>query len=93
MGEHLPCKQGVMSSNLTISTRYGFIPNMHIENFTLKEIIKKMKERTIMLARVNVVGQTSKMKQTCKAATLGSGKSEELDTGQADKSAGWMPWH
>ena len=23
LGEHLPCKQGVMSSNLTISTRYA----------------------------------------------------------------------
>ena len=25
LGEHLPCKQGVMSSNLTISTLYGLI--------------------------------------------------------------------
>ena len=25
LGEHLPCKQGVMSSNLTISTRYESI--------------------------------------------------------------------
>ena len=29
LGEHLPCKQGVMSSNLTISTRYGNIPQAH----------------------------------------------------------------
>ena len=26
MGEHLPCKQGVKSSNLSISTRYQKIP-------------------------------------------------------------------
>ena len=26
LGEHLPCKQGVMSSNLTISTRKQELP-------------------------------------------------------------------
>ena len=25
LGEHLPCKQGVMSSNLTISTELSFL--------------------------------------------------------------------
>ena len=48
MGEHLPCKQGVMSSNLTISTRiYGFESAKftwmitYLDNFTLIKIIKE----------------------------------------------------
>ena len=32
MGEHLPCKQGVMSSNLTISIRFRKKPTRYIEN-------------------------------------------------------------
>ena len=32
LGEHLPCKQGVMSSNLTISTRCG-------EAFTSENVV------------------------------------------------------
>ena len=48
LGEHLPCKQGVMSSNLTISTRiYGFESAKftwmitYLDNFTLIKIIKE----------------------------------------------------
>ena len=36
LGEHLPCKQGVMSSNLTISTRYESTASMYLENRILK---------------------------------------------------------
>ena len=35
LGEHLPCKQGVMSSNLTISTRKRKFPT-YLENCILK---------------------------------------------------------
>ena len=31
LGEHLPCKQGVMSSNLTIST----VPHVHLKSYGL----------------------------------------------------------
>ena len=48
LGEHLPCKQGVMSSNLTISTRiHGFESAKftwmitYLDNFTLIKIIKE----------------------------------------------------
>ena len=42
MGEHLPCKQGVKSSNLSISTG-GFYkpPHTYLENRILKTISKK----------------------------------------------------
>ena len=33
LGEHLPCKQGVESSNLFISIQYFRILNMYLENF------------------------------------------------------------
>ena len=36
LGEHLPCKQGVMSSNLTISTRKQKFPQTYLENCILK---------------------------------------------------------
>ena len=36
LGEHLPCKQGVMSSNLTISTRKRELPRTYLENRILK---------------------------------------------------------
>ena len=36
LGEHLPCKQGVMSSNLTISTRDESTASMYLENRLLK---------------------------------------------------------
>ena len=36
LGEHLPCKQGVMSSNLTVSIRqkhsYQFLDNSTVKN-------------------------------------------------------------
>ena len=37
LGEHLPCKQGVMSSNLTISTQQLGCWNLHIDNCILTE--------------------------------------------------------
>ena len=39
LGEHLPCKQGVMSSNLTISIRnhLTMIPKTYLENRILNE--------------------------------------------------------
>ena len=38
LGEHLPCKQGVKSSNLSISTRdfKTRIPETYLENHILK---------------------------------------------------------
>ena len=32
LGEHLPCKQGVKSSNLSISTRKHELPQTYLEN-------------------------------------------------------------
>ena len=39
LGEHLPCKQGVMSSNLTISirNRLPMIPKTYLENRILNK--------------------------------------------------------
>ena len=46
MGEHLPCKQGVKSSNLSISIGYtGKCIRMHLENCILET--KKYKKREI----------------------------------------------
>ena len=36
MGEHLPCKQGVKSSNLSISTRQFLGTVLYLENFIQK---------------------------------------------------------
>ena len=38
LGEHLPCKQGVESSNLLVSTRRKHAANMYLENFTQRTI-------------------------------------------------------
>ena len=35
LGEHLPCKQGVMSSNLTISIRFFGTVILYLENCIL----------------------------------------------------------
>ena len=42
LGEHLPCKQGVKSSNLSISIRNpkGFRNCMYLENCILKYTLK-----------------------------------------------------
>lgn len=37
LGEHLPCKQGVKSSNLSISSRTVFRAHTYLENHILKE--------------------------------------------------------
>ena len=43
LGEHLPCKQGVMSSNLTISIRFFGTVILYLENCILiKMIITEM---------------------------------------------------
>ena len=46
MGEHLPCKQGVMSSNLTISIQfiktdelYLYLENRILRNILIQDII------------------------------------------------------
>ena len=36
LGEHLPCKQGVKSSNLSISIRIQRYPYLYLENRILK---------------------------------------------------------
>jgi hypothetical protein len=41
LGEHLPCKQGVMSSNLIISTTFAGRPVSHLENrITMKKTLQ-----------------------------------------------------
>ena len=45
LGEHLPCKQGVESSNLLVSIRKIILPNfiiMYLENFTQIKISEEM---------------------------------------------------
>ena len=37
MGEHLPCKQGVKSSNLSVSIQAVRPVQVHLENFIQKE--------------------------------------------------------
>ena len=58
MGEHLPCKQGVRSSNLLISTIFNSIglkiincakALMNIENYTVR---KKLFYNTILLVKL-----------------------------------------
>ena len=42
LGEHLPCKQGVKSSNLSISIRYkNLYRTTYLENHILKTISRK----------------------------------------------------
>ena len=41
LGEHLPCKQGVKSSNLSVSTGYRMITYQQLENFIQKRIDRK----------------------------------------------------
>ena len=42
LGEHLPCKQGVKSSNLSVSTAGGKpARQMHLENFIQRERYQK----------------------------------------------------
>ena len=46
LGEHLPCKQGVESSNLLVSSRKQSLLNfimMYLENFTQNRYQKKRK--------------------------------------------------
>ena len=37
LGEHLPCKQGVKSSNLSVSTRDDKSRTLYLENFIQKD--------------------------------------------------------
>ena len=47
LGEHLPCKQGVMSSNLTISTRKRKFPASYLENCILNKLnLKYLRYKT-----------------------------------------------
>ena len=65
MGEHLPCKQGVMSSNLTISIRFFGTVILYLENCILINLI----------ITLNVICQTSE--KNCKqpeVVTLGDGR-------------------
>ena len=41
LGEHLPCKQGVESSNLLVSICREHTANMYLENFTQRTIYQK----------------------------------------------------
>ena len=41
LGEHLPCKQGVESSNLLVSIRQKHLTSMYLENFTQRMIIRR----------------------------------------------------
>ena len=36
LGEHLPCKQGVKSSNLSVSIRQAKLDSLYLENRILK---------------------------------------------------------
>ena len=36
LGEHLPCKQGVKSSNLSVSTEHESVLSLYLENRILK---------------------------------------------------------
>ena len=50
LGEHLPCKQGVKSSNLSISIRrkqLGLRRTTYLENHILKTISRKNHEKQI----------------------------------------------
>ena len=48
LGEHLPCKQGVKSSNLSISIRYRknqkYYTSMYLENHILNIYLEKWKQ-------------------------------------------------
>ena len=58
LGEHLPCKQGVMSSNLTISIQfiksdelYLYLENRILRNFLIQDIFtikRHRKSKTII---------------------------------------------
>ena len=95
MGEHLPCKQGVKSSNLSVSIEYKAISSTqtaYLENFIQRMILRKDFQRN----------QTSEKQTDSKESTNTSVKTrktpvtnaiDDRKQGQAKKSAGWMPWH
>ena len=47
LGEHLPCKQGVKSSNLSVSTGHESVPSLYLENRILKFNESNIKSRKI----------------------------------------------
>ena len=54
LGEHLPCKQGVKSSNLSISIRrkqLGLRRTTYLENHILKTISRKNHEKHLKLEK------------------------------------------
>ena len=102
MGEHLPCKQGVKSSNLSISTgrEAGRLEDMTGER------IKSVSQDTYLENRIlnenkyqDIRGRTERsvrIKLENKEAAKAE-KTQEVQRyapqGQAGKSIGWMPWH
>ena len=102
LGEHLPCKQGVKSSNLSISTgrEAGRLEDMtgeriksvsqdtYLENRILNENkYQDIRGRTERSVRIKLENKEArKRKETQEVQRY-------APQGQAGKSIGWMPWH
>ena len=80
MGEHLPCKQGVTSSNLVISTRYRKIPKCSLKTAYMKYNKTSNIQNNFFRYEMNQNNKSIR-RYVYKLA------------GQANKSTGWMPWH
>ena len=102
LGEHLPCKQGVKSSNLSISIRNKrksdfsvFQKEMYLENYILKYKTSNQisKKQTQTIETLNDCDATqSEADRDCEGDKLEC-PAQSTKKGQAKKSAGWMPWH
>ena len=105
LGEHLPCKQGVKSSNLSISIGTTFRTTKQstkwVGRYLDKFIPKRMDQDDPFETRSRSgMAVDDDIKRRAVTATLGrngsrreEAKASPYTKGQAKKSAGRMPWH
>ena len=92
MGEHLPCKQGVRSSNLLIST----IDLTEISDFVVSQVSRRFKSLICQQA-TNDLTRNYNSEKVNQDLTKGHKNIENRITvyisGQETKGARRMPWH
>ena len=85
LGEHLPCKQGVKSSNLSVSIRIGKPVRRYLENSIQSKIENIQPNKT---------SEKTNQPKAVRRQQVQERKGVTLYTrGQTSKSTGWMPWH
>ena len=88
MGEHLPCKQGVESSNLLVSTAGNPQSRTLKTEYRDTDIRDPGRREDRRNGTEKITRTKEEMKERPRAPTLGGG-----GRGQAGKGAGRMPWH